>query len=110
MRFDIGNKKVFMESLNHYYKSTNSSEIMNICIDSRYVSKKDISRVHNILNDDFLTTGKEVKTFAWFEDKPLNYNLNNIPRTQNIKPVLFETSAFYIFKKNLNCVSRHSPR
>ena len=42
MRFDIGDKKVFMESLNHYYKSTNSNEIMNICIDSRYISKKDI--------------------------------------------------------------------
>jgi dTDP-4-amino-4,6-dideoxygalactose transaminase len=27
------------------------------------VSGKDISRVHNILNDAFLTTGKEVKTF-----------------------------------------------
>ena len=42
MRFSIGNKKVFMQSLNEYYNSNNSSDIMNISIDSRHISKKDI--------------------------------------------------------------------
>lgn len=40
------------------------------------------------------------KTFAWLEgsEKPLNYELEDIPRTQDIRSVLLETSGFYCFK------------
>lgn len=37
---------------------------------------------------------------------PLNYSLDNIPRTQTIEPVYIETSAFFIFPRELWC-SRH---
>lgn len=37
------------------------------------------------------------KIFAWYQNKPLNYSLDHIVRTQNIEPVYLETSAFYIF-------------
>lgn len=42
-----------------------------------------------------------IRTFAWYEGKPLNYSLNNIPRTQTLEPVYIETSAFFIFSKVL---------
>lgn len=43
----------------------------------------------------------EAKTFCWFKNKPLNYNPSNVPRTQDIEPVMIETSSLYIFKKEL---------
>ena len=35
--------------------------------------------------------------------RPLNYALDNIPRTQTIEPVYIETSAFFIFSRELWC-------
>lgn len=46
-------------------------------------------------------SAQKVQTFAWFDGKPLNYNLKEIPRTQVIEPVFVETSAFYIFRREI---------
>ena len=34
----------------------------------------------------------------WKDGKPFNYDLDNIPRTQDLDPIYAETSGFYIFK------------
>jgi len=47
----------------------------------------------------FLAT--ELYSFCWFDGKPLNYELDNVPRTQDLKPVIQETSGLYIFSKEL---------
>ena len=62
-----------------------------------------IKGLEKILNEDYdsACSCKLLKTFAWFKNKPLNYNLDLIPRTQNIEPVIIETSAFYAFKKEV---------
>lgn len=50
---------------------------------------------------DSAFSAQKVQTFAWYKGAPLNYSLKEIPRTQTIEPVYFETSAFYIFKKEV---------
>ena len=50
---------------------------------------------------DSAFSAQKVQTFAWYKGAPLNYNLKEIPRTQTIEPVYFETSAFYIFRKEV---------
>lgn len=52
---------------------------------------------------DSAFSAERVQTFAWFEGRPLNYSLDNIPRTQTIEPVYIETSAFFIFSRELWC-------
>ena len=42
-----------------------------------------------------------IRTFTWFKGKPLNYHLNEIPRTQTLEPIYIETSAFFIFPREL---------
>jgi CMP-N-acetylneuraminic acid synthetase len=44
---------------------------------------------------------RKVSTFAWFSDSPLNYSLDCIPRTQDLSPIFWETSGFYIFRKHV---------
>jgi CMP-N-acetylneuraminic acid synthetase len=50
---------------------------------------------------------ERIQSLCWFRGAPLNYSIDNIPRTQDINPVLVETNGFYIFRKevatNLNC-------
>lgn len=44
---------------------------------------------------------KKLQDFLWKDGAPFNYQLNNIPRTQDL-PVLYEeTSGFYIYKKRI---------
>lgn len=44
---------------------------------------------------------KKLQDFLWKDGKPFNYELDNIPRTQDL-PVLYEeTSGFYIYRNNV---------
>lgn len=56
-----------------------------------------------VLYNDFdsALSVKKIQTFTWFRGKTLNYDLTNIPRTQDIEPIFYETSAFFIFKKEV---------
>jgi N-acylneuraminate cytidylyltransferase len=61
-----------------------------------------------ILNEgyDSAFTCEKMQTFIWFDGKPLNYNLKEIPRTQTIKPIYVETSAFFMFKHDVWAVQK----
>lgn len=50
---------------------------------------------------DSAFSAQKIQTFAWYNGAPLNYDLKEIPRTQTIEPVYVETSAFYIFRKEV---------
>lgn len=55
---------------------------------------------------DSAFSAEKIQTFAWYEGQPLNYSLDNIPRTQTIEPVYIETSAFFIFSRAMWCERR----
>lgn len=57
-------------------------------------------KVLNNENDSALSVQKK-QTFIWYKGHPLNYQLNNIPRTQDIEPIYIETSGFFIFQKEI---------
>lgn len=50
---------------------------------------------------DSAFSAERVQTFAWYQNRPINYLLDDIPRTQDIEPIWIETSAFFIFKKEI---------
>lgn len=50
---------------------------------------------------DSAFSAQKIQTFTWYNGKPLNYSLKEIPRTQTIEPVFVETSAFYIFRREV---------
>jgi CMP-N-acetylneuraminic acid synthetase len=55
----------------------------------------------NVLSENYdsaLSVQKK-QTFVWYKGQTLNYESNNIPRTQDIEPIFIETSGFYIFNK-----------
>lgn len=51
--------------------------------------------------NDSAFSAQRIQTFVWYHDKPINYDLNDVPRTQDISPIWVETSAFYMFKKEI---------
>ena len=56
-----------------------------------------------ILDEDYDSafSAERVQTFVWYQGKTLNYDLKEIPRTQTIEPVFVETSAFFMFKRDI---------
>lgn len=44
---------------------------------------------------------KKLQDFLWKDGKPFNYELDNIPRTQDLPPLYEETSGFYIYNKDV---------
>lgn len=44
---------------------------------------------------------KKVQEFMWKDGKPFNYDLTEIPRTQDLPVLYCETSGFYIYQKNI---------
>ena len=44
---------------------------------------------------------ERIQTFAWCHGEPINYYLNDVPRTQDIEPVFVETSGFYVFEREV---------
>lgn len=56
-----------------------------------------------IMNRDYDSafSCEKIQTFTWYDGKPLNYELKEIPRTQTIEPIYVETSAFFMFKRDI---------
>ncbi len=56
-----------------------------------------------ILDEDYDSafSAEKIQTFVWYKGKTLNYDLKDIPRTQTIDPVYVETSAFFMFKRDI---------
>ncbi|MDU1891730.1 MAG: acylneuraminate cytidylyltransferase family protein [Dysgonomonas sp.] len=42
-----------------------------------------------------------MQDYCWYQGKPFNYDLSDIPRTQDLEPVYMETSGFFIFTKEV---------
>lgn len=71
---------------------------------SPFIKQKTIENaLDKIVNGgyDSAFSAEKIQTFAWYDGKPLNYDLKEIPRTQTIEPVYVETSAFFMFKRDV---------
>lgn len=44
---------------------------------------------------------KKLQDFIWKDGAPFNYELENIPRTQDLPPLYMETSGFYIYNASV---------
>ena len=50
---------------------------------------------------DSAFAAKLLQDFLWKDGVPFNYELDNIPRTQDLPPMYEETSGFYIYKSDV---------
>ena len=42
-----------------------------------------------------------LQDYMWMNNKPFNYDMKNIVRTQDLEPIYMETGAFFIFRKEV---------
>lgn len=51
--------------------------------------------------NDSAFSAERIQTFAWYKGKTVNYDLEDVPRTQDLEPVWIETSAFFMFRREV---------
>lgn len=69
-----------------------------------FISKETIEKGIEIIKDgeyDSLFTVTKLQDFLWKDNKPFNYSLNSIPRTQDLEPLYEETCGLYIYSRDL---------
>ena len=69
-----------------------------------FISKESIEMgLEAVLNGDYDSAfaAKKLQDFLWKDGIPFNYELNNIPRTQDLPTLYKETSGFYIYKNSV---------
>ena len=52
-------------------------------------------------NYDSALAVEKMQEFFWLNGKPMNYDYNHIPRTQDLDPIYMETTGLYIFNNNV---------
>lgn len=99
-----GNEIRAKDTYTAFVNDVDADVYIAMCTTSPFTQKETIEHaLHKVLYEgyDSAFTAKRIQTFAWYESKPINYDINCVPRTQDIEPVYVETSAFFIFTKEL---------
>lgn len=71
---------------------------------SPFLSKESVERGVAAIRSgeyDSAFTAQRIQTFCWYKGEPINYELTDVPRTQDMEPVWVETSGFYMFRREL---------
>ena len=97
-----GDYITFKEVLTEFCKEISTDYIVLLHCTSPFIKSDTIKEmIKKIKTDDFDSAfaATEIKNYCWYKNKPLNFDLDNLPRTQEIEPIIVETSSLYIFKK-----------
>jgi len=62
-----------------------------------------IKSINSILYDNYDSsfTIKQLHEFLWDNEKPINYSLSHVPRSQDLPFICIETTGLYVFKKEV---------
>jgi len=89
--------------LNYHAQIINSDLYFQLFITSPLLKVKTINECIKFMKlnkkYDSIITSKSVHTWFWFKNKPVNYNPKILPRSQDAKPLIFETTGLYGIRK-----------
>lgn len=60
---------------------------------------KCIDKVINSKDYDSAFTVEKIQSFMWVKEKPMNFDIDRFPRTQDLDPIYMETSGAFVFPK-----------
>ena len=91
--------------MNEAIKHIDSEFVLYFCVTSPFMKSETVDDIIDNVESGKYDSGLAVKasqSFCWYDGAPLNYDpTKTIPFTQDLSPVLVETSGLYVFKKEL---------
>lgn len=94
----------FNDVLGPIIERTETDYIVYLSCTSPFIRSETISDMieHTVSGEfDSAFAAFNLQSFCWFKEQPLNYDSSNVPKTQDLEPVIVETSGLYIFSKEL---------
>lgn len=89
--------------LNYHAKIIDAEYYFQLFVTAPLLSISTINSCIKILkrkkNIDSILTTKEIYSWFWFKNKPVNYNPKLLPRSQDASPIIQETTGLYGIKK-----------
>ena len=89
--------------LNYHHKIIKADNYFQLFITSPLMSVNTINKCIKILKQnkkiDSILTCKSIYSWFWFKGKPINYKPKVLPRSQDAKPVVIETTGLYGIKE-----------
>lgn len=90
--------------IEEFISKVNADIYVLIHVTSPFISEIAIQKgINSILEDGYDSSFSVIRKqeFYWNEKNEPNYNLDFIPRTQDLPPIYIETSGFYAFRKDV---------
>ena len=88
--------------LNYHQKIIKADLYFQLFITAPLLSINTINKCISILkkskNHDSILTSNEIYSWFWFNKKPVNYKPKILPRSQDAKPIVIETTGLYGIK------------
>ena len=85
--------------LNYHRKIIKADIYFQLFITSPLITIKTINKCIEILKNnkkiDSILTVKKIYSWFWFNQKPVNYDPRVLPRSQDAKPIVMETTGLY---------------
>lgn len=88
--------------INYHSRIIKADFYFQLFVTSPFLSIKSINDCIRILkinkNIDSIFTAKKFYSWFWFNNKPVNYKPKTLPRSQDAKPIIMETTGLYGIK------------
>ncbi len=99
------NEAKVQDFVGEFLKREKAEIIVLLHITSPFIKPETVSEcLKKVISgeNDSAFAAQEVRRFAWYQGKPLNYSLEKpIPRTQDMEPIVFEQSGLYVFRREV---------
>jgi len=97
--------------LNYHNRLVKADLYFQLFVTAPLLSVKTINKCIKLLKNskkhDSILTSHKIYSWFWFNDKPINYKPKILPRSQDAKPIIVETTGLYGIKykalKKLKC-------
>jgi len=89
--------------LNYHASIIEADYYFQLFITAPLLKVKTINSAIEILhnnNNDSIFTANEIYSWFWYNNEPVNYNPNVLPRSQDAKPIIRETTGLYGISKD----------
>lgn len=93
-----------LQIIDQFVREVDADIYVLIHVTQPYIKSETIQNALNkVISGEFDSafSAREIKDYMWYQGKTVNYNLQNIVRTQDLEPMYMETGAFFIFRKEV---------
>jgi CMP-N-acetylneuraminic acid synthetase len=98
-----GNNANGNDLINYHQKIINADVYFQLFVTAPLLSVSTINKCIDIMKKnnkfDSILTSRSLYTWFWFKKNPVNYNPKILPRSQDCKPVIQETTGLYGIRK-----------